>query len=178
MVPHSRASTYGNGVVLMSSKTAFHARLGHAHLKVRDLERAVAFYSNALGLEVTEIVDDRYAFLTDGVMHHAIALQRVGEHAQTPRRQDTGLYHIAFEVPDKSSFARALLRLHEAGVSVGTVDHLISWAMYFTDPDGNGLEIYVDTRTSEGGQAFWRGVNTPIEHQELQEFVGRAMVET
>jgi catechol 2,3-dioxygenase len=146
----------------------YKTRIGHAHLKVRDLKRAIAFYTDVLGLEITEIVGDQYAFLTDGEMHHAIALQSVGEHAPIPSRGSTGLYHIAFEVPDKASFARALKQLQAAGVSVGTVDHLISWAMYFTDPDGNGLEIYVDTRNAPGGQLLWKGVNVPIAEQALR----------
>jgi catechol 2,3-dioxygenase len=70
-----------------------------------------------------------------------------------------GLYHVAFEVPDKTAFAQAYQALHEAGVQPVLVDHLISHAMYFDDPDGNGLEIYVDTRTAAGGQAQWHGQN-------------------
>ena len=149
--------------------TPFNARIGHAHLKVRDLNRAIAFYTELLGLKVTEVVNDQYAFLTDGTMHHAMALQNVGEHAPIPTRGSTGLYHIAFEVPDKASFVRALAHLQQAGVSVGTVDHLISWAMYFTDPDGNGLEVYVDTRNAPGGQPLWKGVNVPIAEQALRD---------
>jgi catechol 2,3-dioxygenase len=155
----------------MNNKASFQARIGHAHLKVRDLKRAIAFYTEALGLEITEVVGEQYAFLTDGEMHHAIALQSVGENAPSPTRESTGLYHIAFEVPDKPSFARALVQLQRAGISVGTVDHLISWAMYFTDPDGNGIEIYVDTRNAPGGQQLWKGVNVPIAEQELREAI-------
>jgi catechol 2,3-dioxygenase len=100
----------------MNNKASFQARIGHAHLKVRDLKRAIAFYTEALGLEITEVVGDHYAFLTDGDMHHAIALQSVGENAPSPTRESTGLYHIAFEVPDKPSFARAFNSLASASV--------------------------------------------------------------
>jgi catechol 2,3-dioxygenase len=154
----------------------YKTRIGHTHLKVRDLKRAIDFYTNALGLEVTEVVAQQYAFLTDGEMHHAIALQSVGSNAPTPTRESIGLYHIAFEVPDKPSFARALVQLQQTGISVGTVDHLISWAMYFTDPDGNGIEIYVDTRNTPGGQQLWKGVNVPIDEQELREAIKGAPI--
>ncbi|MCL5995994.1 MAG: VOC family protein, partial [Chloroflexi bacterium] len=79
-----------------------------------------------------------------------------------PPAHATGLYHVAFEVPDRRSFAEAYCHLMEAGVEVALVDHLISWAMYFNDPDGNGLEIYWDTRHEPGGQLLWRGRNVPL----------------
>lgn len=138
-------------------------KLGHAHLKVRDLQRAIAFYTEFLGLSVTEIVGDQYAFLSDGSCHHTIALQYVGVDAPTPERYMTGLYHVAFEVAKKADFAFALQKLRGAGVQVNPVDHLISWAMYFTDPDGNGLEIYVDTRLEPNGALLWNGVNAKID---------------
>ena len=149
-------------------KTKVETKFGHAHLKVRNLKNAITFYTTFLGLEITEIVAEQYAFLTDGAMHHTIALQQIGEHASTPDRSSTGLYHIAFEVPTKHSFAQILAELQHGGVQVGTVDHLISWAMYFTDPDGNGLEVYTDTRHEPDGQRLWKGVNSPITEEALQ----------
>ena len=137
-------------------------KIGHAHLKVRDLGRSVAFYSRYLALHETERVGDAFAFLTGGAFHHEIALQRVGMGAPQPPANGTGLYHVAFEVPDRRSFAAAYQALTESGISVALVDHYISWAMYFDDPDGNGLEIYWDTRSEPHGRPHWRGENTPL----------------
>lgn len=134
-------------------------KIGHTHLKVRELERSIAFYTRYLGLHVTEIVGN-FAFLTGTHMHHEIALQALGMDAPAPHPYGVGLFHIAFEVPDKRTFAAAYQRLTEDGVFVGPVNHVgISWAMYFNDPDGNGLEIYVDTRAEEGEDGTWRGRN-------------------
>jgi catechol 2,3-dioxygenase len=138
-------------------------KIGHAHLKVRDLQHSVDFYTHFLGLHETERVGDVYAFLTTGTFHHEIALQQVGSNAPTPPAYSTGLYHVAFEVPDRRSFAQAYRALTEAGIAVATVDHFISWAMYFDDPDGNGLEIYSDSRALPGGRSLWHGENAPLD---------------
>lgn len=140
----------------------YSTKIGHAHLKVRDLQRSVDFYTRFLGLHVTEQVDNAYVFLTGGAFHHEVALQNVGSNAPHPPAHGTGLYHVAFEVPDKRSFAAAYRTLTAASISVATVDHYISWAMYFDDPDGNGLEIYWDTRNEPGGRQLWRGENAPL----------------
>jgi catechol 2,3-dioxygenase len=142
-------------------------KLGHAHLKVRDLDQAVAFYTRFLGLWVVERQGNQYAFLSAGDMHHEIALQNVGPRAPQPPPHGTGLYHVAFEVPDRASFAAAYRALVDAGVEVAPVDHLISWAIYFNDPDGNGLEIYWDTRCETGGQQLWRGRNVPLPESKI-----------
>jgi catechol 2,3-dioxygenase len=143
--------------------------IGHAHLKVRDLDRSVAFYTDLLALHLTERVADSYAFLSGGETHHEIALQNVGPDAPQPPAAGTGLYHVAFEVPSRADFAAVYRALTEAGVSVATVDHLISWAMYFDDPDGNGLEVYWDTRWEPGGRALWRGENHPLPAEKIQD---------
>ena len=140
----------------------YSTKIGHAHLKVRNLQRSIDFYTRFLALYVTEQVEDAYVFLTGGSFHHEIALQNVGPNAPHSPEQGTGLYHVAFEVPDRRSFAAAYHALTEAGVAVATVDHYISWAMYFDDPDGNGLEIYWDTRGQPGGRQLWRGNNAPL----------------
>ncbi len=136
-------------------------KLGHAHLKVRDLDRSIAFYTKFFNLHLVERVGDQYAFLTDSEMHHELALNAIGNNAPRPPAHATGLFHIAFEVPDKKSFAQAYKSLVDTGVAVGPVDHLISWALYFDDPDGNGLEIYYDTR-AERKVMFWRGINEAL----------------
>jgi catechol 2,3-dioxygenase len=145
----------------------YSTKIGHAHLKVRDLQRSVDFYTRFLGLHVTEQVDNAYVFLTGGAFHHEIALQNVGSNAPHPPAHSTGLYHVAFEVPDKRSFAAAYRTLTSAGIPVATVDHYISWAMYFDDPDGNGLEIYWDTRDEPGGRQLWRGENAPLPEETI-----------
>ena len=143
------------------------AKIGHAHLKVRDLDRAVAFYERFLKLHVTERVGNLYVFMTGGELHHEIALQRVAADAPAPEPRGVGLYHVAFEVPDKRSFADAYQTLQAANVHVGAVDHFISWAMYFDDPDGNGLEIYCDTRHEPEGRTLWRGENQPLSDEQI-----------
>lgn len=142
-------------------------KIGHAHLKVRDLDRAIEFYTRFFNLKLVERVGDDYAFLTGGDFHHEIALQNVGPHAPQPHPRGTGLYHVAFEVPDRRSLALAYQNLTEAGVPVTPVDHLISWAIYFSDPDGNGLEIYWDTRNEPGSEKLWRGRNVPLPQEKI-----------
>ena len=145
----------------------YSTRIGHAHLKVRDLDRAVSFYTRAIRLHETERVDQHYAFLTGGDLHHEIALQAVGPDAPSPTAGATGLYHVAFEVPNRRQFAEAWQALTQDGISVATVDHYISWAMYFDDPDGNGLEIYCDTRRDPDGRTLWQGINRPLTPERL-----------
>ena len=100
------------------TEAAFSTKIGHAHLKVRDLDRSIDFYARFLSLHLVERVDDAYAFLTGGDYHHEIALQNVGHDAPAPPQQGTGLYHVAFEVPDRDSFAQAYKVLTDAGVSI------------------------------------------------------------
>ncbi len=104
-------------------------KIGHAHLKVRNLKRAISFYEEFLGLEVVERVGGSYAFLTSGSMHHEIALHSAGPDAPTPPPGGTGLYPVAFEVPDKHSLADAYTKLTVAEVPVSAVDHVISRAI-------------------------------------------------
>lgn len=145
--------------------TPYTTKIGHAHLKVRDLDRAIDFYTRYLNMHVTERIDNAYVFLTGGAFHHEIALQHVGPNAPQPPAHGTGLYHVAFEVPDKRSFAAAYQALKQAGIQVAPVDHYISWAMYFDDPDGNGLEIYWDTRSEPNGRQLWHGDNAPLDEE-------------
>lgn len=141
---------------------AYHTRIGHAHLKVRDLNRSTTFYTRYFDLKIVEQVAGQYAFLSGGELHHEIALQARGMNAPSQHPYGVGLYHVAFEVPDKRAFAQAYQLLRGDGVEVAAVDHLISWAMYFDDPDGNGLEIYCDTRREPDGATLWHGMNRPL----------------
>jgi len=145
----------------------YHAKIGHVHLKVRDLDRAVAFYTRFLQLQVVERVGDQYVFLTGGPLHHEIALQNVGAYAPQPPAAAVGLYHVAFAVPDRPALAHAYQALTAAGIAVATVDHQISWALYFDDPDGNGLEIYWDRRHEPDGAPLWAGHNRPLSAEQL-----------
>ena len=142
-------------------------KLGHVHLKVKELERSVAFYTDMFDLEVTERLGDRFAFLTGNEMHHTLALQALGEGALNAPPKTVGLFHVAFEVPTKETFAESYRELKRQGVEVFTIDHLISWAMYFDDPDGNGLEIYVDTRSEDDGAKSWQGNNRPLREEQI-----------
>lgn len=147
--------------------SVYQTKLGHAHLKVRDLQRSIDFYGRFFDLKVVEQVGEHYAFLSGGAVHHEIALQQVGPGAPAPPPHGVGLYHVAFEVPDRRAFAVAYRSLTGAGLPVATVDHRISWAMYFDDPDGNGLEIYWDTRQEPGGRRLWHGENLPLPPQTI-----------
>ncbi|MCY4732026.1 VOC family protein [Natronomonas gomsonensis] len=129
--------------------------LGHIHLKVRDVERAVGFYTDCFDLAVEERVG-RYAFLTFGEHHHDLALQGISDDAPDPL-SGVGLYHAAFELDDEAALRTLYESLQERGVAVSPVDHGISKALYFDDPSGNGVEAYIDTRDDHGGE--WAGVN-------------------
>lgn len=146
-------------------------KLGHVHIKVRKLEPAVDFYTGLFELEVTEEVAGRFAFLTGNEMHHTIALQARGAGAPAPDPSGVGLFHIAFEVADKRAFARKYRQLFDMGIRPYPVDHRISWAIYFNDPDGNGLEIYVDTRQEEDTSTRWSGSDRPLSAEQILEFL-------
>ena len=121
-------------------------RVGHVHLKVADLDRAIAFYSGVLGFDVVARYGTRAAFLSAGGYHHHIGLntwESLG--GSPPPPGHTGLYHTAFLFPDRKSMANVLKRLAEAGHPLtGASDHGVSEALYLDDPDGNGVELYRD----------------------------------
>ncbi len=121
-------------------------RVGHVHLKVADLDRAIAFYSGILGFDVTQRYGKQAAFLSAGGYHHHIGLNTWDSLGGTPPPPGhTGLYHSAFLFPDRKSLAQVLKRLVEAGYPLtGATDHGVSEALYLDDPDGNGVELYRD----------------------------------
>lgn len=137
--------------------------VGHVHLKVRRLARSVEFYTSLLGLDVEERTG-RYAFLSWGERHHDVALQEVGADAPGPG-PGVGLYHAAFEVDEPAAIRELYRRLREEGIDVSPVDHHISKALYFDDPDGNGLEVYLDTRDRATEQ--WEGRNRRFDPTEV-----------
>jgi catechol 2,3-dioxygenase len=123
--------------------------IGHVHLKVADLDRAIAFYRDVLGFELQQRIGDQAAFLSAGGYHHHIGLNTwESKGGSPPPPGTTGLYHFAIRFPDRASLARALRRVVQAGVPIGASDHGVSEAIYFSDPDGNGIELYRD-RTRE-----------------------------
>jgi catechol 2,3-dioxygenase len=121
-------------------------RVGHVHLKVADLDRAIAFYSGILGFDVMQRYGAQAAFLSAGGYHHHIGLntwESLGGSAPPPGH--TGLYHSAFLFPNRKALAQVLKRLVEAGYPLtGASDHGVSEALYLDDPDGNGVELYRD----------------------------------
>ena len=139
----------------MSGRIHPGADIGHVHLKVSDLERAVSFYSEVLGFEVQARYGDQAAFLGAGGYHHHIGLntwQSLG--GPPPPPGTTGLFHAAIRYPTREALARAVRRVVEHGVALsGASDHGVSEAIYLADPDGNGLELYVDRPREEWPRA-------------------------
>jgi catechol 2,3-dioxygenase len=125
--------------------------IGHVHLKVADLERAIGFYSGVLGFEITQRYGDQAAFLSAGGYHHHIGLNTwESQGGSPPPRGNTGLYHIAIRYPDRRTLADALRRLIDAGIRLdGAADHGVSEALYLRDPDQNGVELYWDRAHEE-----------------------------
>ena len=142
-------------------------KIGHVHLKIRNLDKSVVFYQRYLDMKITEQIADTFVFMSAGEMHHELALQEVGSNAATPKRHDVGLYHMAFDVPDKQALIETYKKLQRDGVTVYPVDHRISWALYFSDPDGNGIEVYWDTRGTEHGVKIWEGIDRPLTESRL-----------
>lgn len=127
-------------------------RIGHVHLKVANLDRAIAFYSGILGFEVQQRMGSGAAFLSAGGYHHHIGLNTWESLGATPPPPPghTGLYHTAILYPDRPSLADALARVLEAGLPLsGAADHGVSEAVYLHDPDGNGVELYRDRPESD-----------------------------
>jgi catechol 2,3-dioxygenase len=121
-------------------------RIGHVHLKVADVERALEFYCGVLGFTLTQRYGPQAAFVSAGGYHHHIGLnswQSAG--GQPPPPRATGLFHVAILYPNRAELAKALKRLVDHGVQLeGAADHGVSEALYLSDPDGNGIELYWD----------------------------------
>ena len=144
------------------------ARIGHVHLKVADLDRAIAFYSGVLGFSVTQRYGAGAAFLAAGNYHHHIGLNTWESAGGTPPpKGHTGLYHTAFLYPSRATLGDALKRVLNAGIKLdGASDHGVSEALYLRDPDENGVELYWDKpeadwpRDADGALSM---VNDPLD---------------
>ncbi len=121
-------------------------RIGHVHLKVANLQRALDFYCGVLGFELTQRYGEEAAFVSAGGYHHHIGLNTWESRDGSPPPKDaTGLYHFAILYPTRAALADALRRLMQANISLeGASDHGVSEALYLSDPDGNGIELYWD----------------------------------
>jgi len=139
--------------------------IGHVHLKVAELERALGFYRDVLGFELQQQLGDQAAFLSAGGYHHHIGLNTwESRGGSPPPRGTTGLFHAAIRYPTRKALADALRRLGEAGIQLdGASDHGASEALYVRDPDGNGIELYWDRpkgewpRSADGKVALFTG---------------------
>jgi catechol 2,3-dioxygenase len=128
-------------------------RIGHVVLKVRDLDRSLAFYRDLLGFKVVSELSNVMIFLAaDGQNHHDLALLRVGQQAASAVPTAVGLYHVAIQLADFEAVRAAHGLLAERGLLRGAVDHGVSRSLYTADPDGNEIELYCDAPRSE-----WEG---------------------
>jgi catechol 2,3-dioxygenase len=125
--------------------------IGHVHLKVSNLDRAIAFYRDVLGFELMQRMGDEAAFLSAGGYHHHIGLNTwESQGGAPPPPGTTGLYHVAIRYPDRHTLARAVRVVVDAGVPLsGASDHGVSEAIYLRDPDQNGIELYRDRPREE-----------------------------
>jgi catechol 2,3-dioxygenase len=146
--------------------------IGHVHLKVADLDRAIGFYQDVLGFELMQRMGDQAAFLSAGGYHHHIGLNTwESAGGSPPPPGTTGLYHFAIRYPTRAALARAVRRLGEAGIRIdGASDHGVSEAIYLRDPDQNGVELYCDRpqeewpHSGDGGVAM---ISVPLDLQSL-----------
>ena len=128
-------------------------RIGHVVLKVRDLDRSLAFYRDLLGFQVSSEMSNVMIFLTaTGQNHHDLGLLRVGDQAPSPVATSVGLYHLAVQLPDMDAVRAAHALLSERGLLKGAADHGVSRSVYTADPDGNEIELYCDAPREE-----WEG---------------------
>lgn len=121
-------------------------RIGHVHLKVADLKRAMGFYCGLLGFELVTMYGEEAAFISAGGYHHHIGLNTwYSKNAPPANHRSVGLFHTAIVYPTRKDLAEIFIRLRDAGYPfTGASDHGVSEALYLDDPDGNGVELYWD----------------------------------
>ncbi len=149
--------------IVQNTPIAAGTRIGHVHLKVADLDRALGFYCGVLGFQLMQRHGDQAAFISAGGYHHHIGLNTWDSKGGSPPAPGTtGLFHTAILYPTRADLADALQRLSDAGIALdGASDHGVSEALYLRDPDSNGVELYWDRppadwpRDSQGGIAMF-----------------------
>lgn len=151
-------------------------RIGHVHLKVADLDRALAFYCGVLGFELMQRYGQQAAFVSAGGYHHHIGLNTwESKGGSAPAPGTTGLYHVAIVYPDRPALADALRRLIEARVELtGASDHGVSQALYLNDPDGNGIELYWDRPQADWPRDRSGGLAMVTQRLDLQDLLAAA----
>jgi catechol 2,3-dioxygenase len=151
-------------------------RIGHVHLKVADLDRALAFYCGVLGFELKQRLGRQAAFVAAGGYHHHIGLNTwESKGGSAPPPGTTGLYHVAILYPSRAALADALKRLMAADVPLdGAADHGVSEALYLRDPDGNGVELYRDRPQEEWPRNPDGSIAMTTEHLDLSALMREA----
>ena len=151
-------------------------RVGHVHLKVADIDRAIGFYGDLLGFDVMQRLGTQAAFLSAGGYHHHIGLNTWESLGGTPPPAGhTGLYHSAFLFADRKALANVLKRLVAADYPLdGASDHGVSEALYLTDPDGNGVELYRDRPQAEWPKAADGAVKMTTGRLDVQALLAEA----
>lgn len=147
-------------------------KIGHVHLKVTDLERSLDFYTRVLGFELQQRYGDQAAFVSAGGYHHHIGLNTWHSLGAGPAPvRAAGLYHVAILFPTRRELAAALQNLIDHGVAIhGAADHGVSEAIYFNDPDQNGIELYWDRPSEEwprGASGELEMVSDPLDLRDL-----------
>jgi catechol 2,3-dioxygenase len=161
-------------------KPAIHpqVRIGHVHLKVADLQRSLDFYCGVLGFELQQKIGDSAAFISAGGYHHHLGLntwESLGAEPPPPGR--TGLYHVAILYPTRAELADALQRLTEAGIPLeGASDHGVSQALYLSDPDRNGVELYWDRPESEWPRSKDGQIKMVTQRLDLQDLLSELIL--
>ena len=143
-------------------------KIGHVHLKVSNLKRAEEFYTKIFGLKVMEKVVN-YLFLTFGKEHHDLALQEL-KNARQPSEDMVGLYHFAIELENLKQLARIYFKLKKHKIKFTPIDHGISKTIYLSDPDENGIEVYVDTRKE---RKKWDGMSAFIKEEDFKKWLNK-----
>ncbi|GKU76339.1 VOC family protein [Paenibacillus sp. L3-i20] len=155
----------------MSNKLHPSTKLGEVKLKVSDLERSLTFYQEVVGFRIFR-QDDRIAKLTADGETVLLVLEEVPNATVVPRRSASGLYHFAILVPTRKALGLSLRKLLDSGIHIGQADHLVSEALYISDPDGNGIEIYRDRPRAEweyDSQGYVKMSSDPIDWDGLLE---------
>jgi len=151
-------------------------RIGHVHLKVADLDRALAFYTGVLGFDLMQRFGDQAAFISAGGYHHHIGLNTwESKSGASPARGTTGLYHLAIVYPTRADLADALRRVIAAGISLdGASDHGVSEALYLRDPDQNGVELYWDRPETQWPHTADGNINMKNEPLDVRNLLAEA----